>query len=546
MKKTRNLLILIAVISAAFLVLMAKRSAQGISDDAALQSKALQQYLEGKSPSFNHIVTARPDNLAKNNVTWLSEAPPSTQLLIYPLIKNGVTLGIVLRIIVIICIFIGTVGWVRWFSLFRLPIWVKIAFAILLPWMRYSSDTFFTYIADSLSYAAAPWIFLATFKLGEIWESKEYSFFKRPAFSALFGFCLGCAYLFKYSLVFISSGAVIYLGLKAFRKINTDLKQRITNFMSVAIFFIVPIVYLSLLNYKLSGQMNIATIGAGRLQPQDFLYALSNPALAVAGAEHFFRYVLFHPTHVLTEHHVWRGILGVPGGLLFWWILWRSRTRIRKGYELLAVISFFVSWIVIFILWGLTNNISYQTRHIAAGSIAILPFLIENSFDLWRTARRLLRIILLGAGIIYIALPLLSGVPSVRIKALRAINYKAGPSGIYNPCVTFNDMAGIRDRLMKDFSPENDIWYLAGPATPLLDLPGRMIMNYAEYKDADTLRRTKYMGGSGLRIHALLPPEFEKDKRGEAIRNSFEKAGEWKKEEIEGCNPILWKTVLKK
>jgi hypothetical protein len=509
-----------------------------------LQLKALQQYLRGESPSFNHIVTAHPDNLAKNNAEWISDSPPGTQLMVYPLLKNGVILGNALRIIVSICIFAGAIGWICWFSLFRLPAWTKIALAALLPWMRYSSDALFMYIADILNYAAAPWILLATFTLGKVWERKEYSFFKTSAFFALFGFCLGCAYLLKYSLVFISSAAVVYLGLKIFRRINIDLKRRIAYFAGIAVFFVIPPICLNLINYKMSGQPSMRPIGTG-LHPQlrDFLYLLANPALAVANAEAFFRYVLFHPGHKLVEHQVWLAFLGLPGGLLLWWILLRS--RILKGYESLAAISFFVSCIVAYLLWISPYVISYQTRHIAAAGMAILPLIIQNGFDLWKTARwQVLRITLLIVGIIYIAIPLVSGIPSVAIKTLRTAGYKVGPSGIYNPMLAHNDLAGVRDRLMKDFSPQVDIWYFVWPIDSL-DLPGRMIlMDLVGYENTDLLRQKKYIGGTGLRIHALLLPELE-DGRGGIIRNSFLRSGSWERKEIKGSDYVLWKTVLR-
>ena len=75
-------------------------------------------------------------------------------------------------------------------------------------------------------------------------------------------------------------------------------------------------------------------------------------------------------------------------------------------------------------------------------------------------------------------------------------------------------------------SPASDIWYLVDPLTAL-DLPGRIIVRHADFIDLALLRRDLFLTTRLVRVHVVLPPRFEDNGKGKAIRASFPQATAW-------------------
>jgi hypothetical protein len=69
------------VLAISALVLLATaRVPEGIVGDAAVQLRALQQYVAGQSPSLNHVVMPQPTDLAHDGAVWITWWPPGPQL----------------------------------------------------------------------------------------------------------------------------------------------------------------------------------------------------------------------------------------------------------------------------------------------------------------------------------------------------------------------------------------------------------------------------------------------------------------------------------
>lgn len=552
-------ILLLTLISSLLVILFTIRTPQGLYNDPAEQMKALQQYLAGESPSFNHMVMPDPYDLSRDKASWISAWSPGTQILAYPLMINGVKTGVALRIIAAICLILGSIGWLRWFLLFNLPLWVKISFALALPWMRYVSNALFMYSADILVFASAPWILLATYGFTEVWSQKKYALVRLLFTSILIGFALGFAYILKYSAIFVSLGALVYMGLVAYRLLKVRdryfYRYILLSFILVIIFFTMPVALLSLINQKFAGYMNLVTLKMGlSLRWEDLLFLLANPALAIANAVSMWRYVLLHPNYgilrgypwIIGESSIWLGFIGLPGGLLLLWLMLRSYYSDRP--RLLALSVFFTSLVAMFCIWIFSYSFgSYQARYLAVGSMAILPLAIQNGVYLYRRqrTRRRLKSVLLGAAIIYMAVPLVYGGISVAAKVMRTPrNYRVGPAQIYNPLIANVNLAGVQERLMQIFTPATDVWYIP-EAISALDISGRAIIAFSDFTDAEELRRVKYFSSKPLRVHALMPPYFEENGKDKIIRESFVQADGWSKEYIEGSKYICWTTTLK-
>ncbi|OGW75527.1 MAG: hypothetical protein A2Z72_05830 [Omnitrophica bacterium RBG_13_46_9] len=556
----RSFLICATMVSATLLILLVSRTPQGLYSDPATQMKALQQYLAGESPSINHVVMPKEGDLSEDAAGWISWWPPGTQLFNYPLMAGGVALGDALRIQVIVCLFLGSIGWVFWFSMFRFPWWIKIALAVALPWMRYTSNCLFLYITEILNYASAPWILLATYGLGELWIRGRLGLLRMALLFAFFGFCAGSVYVFKYSIIFVSIGSLVYLGITMFRRKSYGFLQTMACLVLALIFFIMPIAGLQVLNCKFNTGITPATTALGlNLCWQNLLFTIANPVLAMADGYSLLCYIFLHPVHGLLRNPLWPALIGLPGGLLLILLILSPsinatgldsrrdpHLKILRDYELLAICVFLVSCACLFTLWSLSDNVSYEARHLAPAGIAILPLAVQKGYFFWAASRRgAVRAVLTGAAIAYIAVPLLYGGASVVGKVIRTpSDYKVGPSHIYNPLLADFDLAGVREKLITDFSSEKGIWYLPSYVTAL-SFSGRAIITSADFEDLDALKKRRYLSSSPLSVWALLPPEFEKNGKGDIIRNTFVQSDKWERKEIQGCKYFLWTTRLK-
>jgi len=558
--KRFNVLLFLVLVSSLTVVLLVKDTPQGLYSDPAGQMKALQQYLAGKSPSSNQIVCPDPDDLSRDAAGWISWWPPGIQLLAYPLMVNGIALGDSLRIITIICFIFGSLGWVKWFSLFGLPLWVQVAFAIVIPWMHYPNNALFLYSAEILSYASAPWILLVTYRLSEKWEQRKYLSAGAIIMHALFGLVIGFCYWLKYSTILISLGVLLFLGLKGFYKRSTNLSSIMPCFVVAVIFFAIPVVSLNFANYKLDGLASpVISRLAINLRWENILFILANPVLAMADAGSLWNYVLLHPAHgilqllpgaiygdsgVASGGIVWIGFIGLPGSIFLLWVL--TRPSSYGNLQRLALTVFFTGLAAMFATWSLSiNGASYEARFIAPISIAILPLVIQKGYYLWRGRSRTVRWLLTLAAIFYIVIPLAYGGISVIGKVMRMpSDYKVGPEHIYDPLLADHNLEGVLDKLMQNVSAYSDIWYLPSSLTAL-HFSGRAIIVNADFENIDDLRAMRYISSSPLRVRMLLPVHFEKNGKGQVIRGSFIQSDGWKQSKIEGCKYTLWTTTLK-
>lgn len=553
-------LLVLTFISSILVVLLVSGTPQGLYSDPAWQMKALQQYLVGESPSFNHLVTPRANDLSLDKAEWIFWWPPGTQLLAYPLMANGISMGDALRIIAIVCLILGSLGWVKWFSLFSLPLWSKVLLAIALPWMRFHSNALFMYSAEILVYASAPWLMLATHSLTQDWTHKERSLVWIASTSVILGISLGLVYILKYSAVFISLGILSYMGIVVYgvckNKNRFSCWHTVISFVLAIIFFAIPVVLFNVLNYIMGRAMNPVTVRIGlNLRWENFLFCLGNPALAITDADAVWRYLLLHPQYGILRSYpwldsvcgsvsIWLGLIGLPGGVLLLWLILYPYAY--DSLKRLALALFFTNLVAIFCVWSLSQgSASYESRYIAYASMAVLPIAIQGGKFLWSRARsKIVKIVLAVAAIFYVAIPLAYSGVSVIGKVIRTPkNYAVGPAHIYNHLLASVDLAGVRHKLMQDFVTDKDIWYLPEPISAL-DISDRAVVTHADFTDIDELRKVKFFSSLPLRVHVLLPPHFEENGKGEVIRSSFIQAGEWEKKEIKGSKYICWRTTL--
>jgi len=332
------------------------------------------------------------------------------------------------------------------------------------------------------------------------------------------GLSLGLLYVLKYSGVFVALGGLAYIGIQCVTG------RRWGRACLCAFAFLVPIIGVNFINQLHAHTMNLITASRSfGLRPEILLFAIANPALAVASGEAALRYVLLRPTTGLLPggSELWLGLAGLPGGVTLLILL--SRRTPFGAHAILACCVFSVSIICVMAVWTLSNAVSFEARHIAGGSLAVLPYVIEIAYGL-RASRRG-RVFLAVCGIFYIILPSLYGVAATVGKTIRHSRHHPGPSDIYDPFLS-PDSARSRSILTQDFDPSSDVWYLMHPIAAL-DLPGRMLIRRADDISIENLRRESYQTRKPVRVRVVLPATPEMDEKSVAIRESFSQAAKW-------------------
>jgi hypothetical protein len=516
-----------AVASAGVLVALALLVPPFIYSDQADQLKALQQSLSGESRGLNELVFPDSTNLAADTTEWIVWWPPSTQVLAWPLLRAGLSIGAAIRIIAIVAVVAGAIGWAWWWALFELPTSWILAAALLVPWQRYASNGLFQYSAETLAFAAVPWVLIAAAA-----SVREIDAGRTPSWSVLFstGLASGALYWVKYSSVFVTAGVTLFV----LARLATARSWKSAG--ALAIGAALPAVLLSVLNRHFGGAANmLAQSGAFRLDPRMFAYAIGNPAAMSADAGAVLDYVLTNPERGLGLTAFAVALASVPAGVTLAWLLTGSATRVER----LAATTLAVTVGLIVIAWMASPAVSFEARHVAGAAMAVLPAAVAIGRRGWRGFAAPLQSWLVAVSLAYVIAPWIYGPVSVAVKTLRPQGYVTSDSGIYNPILSAHDArraaASVRDRCRSAGS--DAVWYVPDPLTAL-EFHGRMVMTGADFEPLDVLRSRRYEGR--LPVCALLTPKFEGNGKGPAIRASFVDVRSWTREPADQSLYDVW------
>ena len=548
-------LALIALVSATVLVLLTAPAPITAYGDPTQQILAAHQYLQGKSPSPNHLVEPRPANISEDELRWITTWPPGPQIFALPWMALGLDIGSTLSIVAALGLILGALGWALWFSLFRLPGWAAVGLCLFIPWLRYASNAQFNFSAEILIYMATPWLLLGTRRLACRWENGTRTADGGWVLPAVLGFGLGFGYVLKYSGVFVAMGALTFLGLRSlgpllisrrevsFPGLSGLLAPAIRDLLFCVIAAAVPVLAWGMVNHHFSGYVSSFDEHFGtpfRLEIPVNLIAY--PGLALADADSMWSYLLLRPGHKVFQNHFVISLIGLPGGLVLFWVLFRKKAM--EGAGALALVYFTVTLAALGSVWILAD-IGFRTRYLVTACLAVLPLALREGIRLWNTSRvGWSRVVLAVAGLAFIAIPLAYGGASVFAKlARRSYAYAAGPSGMYNPFLApTGDAAGVLRELRQHFNPETDIWYFLNYHL-VMDLPGRAIVVPANWLSTETLKKQRFRSDKRLRVLALIPKQLDKE-RTRLILASFPQAGEWRPRDVTDSPLALWITTL--
>ena len=526
----------LAVMSAlAVAALAASRTDQSFYSDPALQMKTVVQFLAGESSRPNDW--ARPDyaDLSRDTGEDLVVWAPGTPLAFLPFVRAGLTPARAARAVAVLALVAGAVGWACWFARFDLPDTILFAFALVLPWMRFASNALFLYTAEILVFGIVPWILLAALAVE---RAKRGTL----AGAAALGLAAGALYIVKYSAIFVTAGVIVWFAWRTWRW-KAPRARRIGQLLAVTAGAAVPIAVLSGLNQQHGGAANVVLATLGHAWQWNYLlHALALPALTAADLNSLLIFVFMHPVHGITQNVLWLSLAGLPGGVLL--VVLAARARERTAAAELARAVFGMSVAAILLTWTLSSVVSIEARHLASAGFAMLPLALAEGRAWWRAGSAPVRTLLSAVACAFVLAPFAYGIVSVCAKTWRyPAGYLPAPSGTYNPLLARHDAASAARALGRDFDSSTDIWYLVDPLTAL-DLPGRMIVRHADFIELAQLRHDRFLTSRRMRVHVVLPPRFEDNGKGEAIRASFPQATAWLRTQIPAAEYVSWTAML--
>jgi hypothetical protein len=126
---------------------------------------------------------------------------------------------------------------------------------------------------------------------------------------------------------------------------------------------------------------------------------------------------------------------------------------------------------------------------------------------------------------------------SVATKAVRQHGYITTGTGLYNPILAASNaqaaMAAARGHCLLP----DAVWYIPEPLTSM-EFAGRMVITAADFEALEYISALRFHGE--VPVCALMPPKFETNGKGAAIRNSFVDIGSWSHRVVPGAAYDLW------
>lgn len=532
-------LITVTAISTLLLLLVTWTQPQGINSDPAFQLKAVQQYLDGISPSINHVVLPDSTDISRDRLGWIIWWSPGTNLLAYPLLASGFTIGDAVRVLTAFCLLVGSIGWVWWFSRFKIPALVRLLFALLIAWTRFRSNTLFVYTPEILVYAFVPWLLLCAVQLGQYFQQPHDRLRWAFACATMLGLLMGGIYILKYAAVFISVGAGAYLALRLRRNFS---RRGLLLLAWAGLLCAAPVGILTVLNQNLGGEANLVTTSTGNyFRWETLLHVVANPAMIAGDAFSLWDYLFFNAPALSANSETYIGMIGLLPGLL---LIGLALLPSSGDADVLARVTFFTSLAIMIVIWSVSDSVSYEPRHLASAGLAVLPLALQQGCLLLKQKRRSVNALLVIVFFGFVVVPFGYGVVSVAGKVLRTpTSYVTGRSNLYNTLLAQTNIPAVRDDILESVDLENDVLYVTSPVNAL-DLPGRLIMIHADFTPIEQLRSQQFASTVPLRVHLLLPAPFETNGKGDVIRESFPGAGGWTERSIADSNLILWTADL--
>ena len=343
-----NALIIVSI------ALVAARYPHHIEYDAAIQLKAVQQWLQGSSASFNSLAIPNPANLATTLQSWIVWWPPGLPLIATILMAIGLPVGTAVKLMSLGLFLSGSLGCLALARCLRVPAVVQWLLAITLPFYWLGLSIAYTASrltsGDGVAFAVMPWLF--------VYALYVTNHLDRPLSRGLlfnsWGLCLllGSVYWLKYSAFLGAAAIIMAMSLHYLAIPNPSLPRRLGIIASWGLCFVLPFLVLTGLNQTLSGDAIAISQYANQYDsvgtPQQF-----HPLFLVINALGAIGLTFFQMADVISHLVYFSGLpivnqLSPPAkqillmaiasslSLLSLWLLYRARHLYQRNVLLMA------------------------------------------------------------------------------------------------------------------------------------------------------------------------------------------------------------------
>jgi hypothetical protein len=153
-------------------------------------------------------------------------------------------------------------------------------------------------------------------------------------------------------------------------------------------------------------------------------------------------------------------------------------------------------------LWLTGRTVSYEARHLEVAAIGLIPFAAAAAYRKWPGLSRTLRVALATATVGYLVIPLLCGIGSAIVK------WRRPPLVLLQPV------------------PKVDVLCVSDPVMAL-SLEGRKIITWGDFPPEARIGNRTYRASVPMRVGLVMPAHFERDGKGNIIRNAFPQVRGW-------------------
>ena len=220
-----------------------------VGEDIGGQVKSSLQWIEGKVPSPNFLLSPNPNDLSINSINW-SLRPPGAALLPVPGMLIGLSLGHSIHLALFICSIAGGLGWLYLFKKLGIPQQVLLIISILLGLMAGNYMNHFS-TANIILFALVPWFLIWLLILSNSISIHGFSG-KRLLQVGFFLFCLGSFCWVKLSGIIAAGTIGAVLLLIILFKVRKRLQATLV-FGLIGISFWVPFAGLERVNFIFTG-----------------------------------------------------------------------------------------------------------------------------------------------------------------------------------------------------------------------------------------------------------------------------------------------------
>lgn len=366
---------LIALFIATLFFLISSFYPYEINCDVAFQLKSVQQWLKAESNLFNSVVVPKTADLSKDVQSCITVFPPGVPLFFMPMVALGLPLGVAAKFTAYALFILGCLGWIKLANTLQASFPAKIIFSLMLPLYSVAIANVNVLYGDVLPFGIMPWLFLYTLYVSRCFQSANKAYGPVVVNSCVSGILLGSVFWLKYSAFLVSLGLLLYLAICfLFFESKYSFKKRFlllvicaVSFLSLVFIFVLSNKHFSrilfhMLDYKYVKDAVYIRGSPGTMGPQLLISLLGSPGLALSQSHGWLSHIILFSDSIFPffrsldfyQRAIPLAIAGIPGTLIFFWLLLYSVNIFGKRIFIFACCITFVP----FVLLGYISNIS--------------------------------------------------------------------------------------------------------------------------------------------------------------------------------------------